>query len=106
MLKAIERVYTRKRISAEDAVVRGLSNRVVEHNQLLTEARALAAELSTQPRGALRESKPSVNLYVRRNIETVPSEIIERRFARTQGPEHGAAVAGHDRQAEAEPAEA
>jgi enoyl-CoA hydratase len=94
LLKAKELIYTGKRIGAQDAVACGLANRVVEHDKLLDEARALAAELAKQPRGALRESKSLLNLYVRRNIETVLDDLFERQFARTQGPEHGAIVAG------------
>lgn len=94
LLKAKELIFTGRRISAQEAVGCGLANRVVEHDRLLAEARSLAAELAGQPRGALRESKHLLNLYVRRNMETVLEELFKRQFERMQGAEHGAIVEG------------
>ncbi|HZR38404.1 MAG TPA: enoyl-CoA hydratase/isomerase family protein [Nevskia sp.] len=92
LLKAKEYILTGRRITPEQAVDCGLANRVVPHEQLLDEAHTLAAELATQPRTALRQTKALLNLYVRRNMETVLDELLQRQFEQTQGPEHGAIV--------------
>lgn len=94
LLKAKEFIYTGQRIAPEQAVACGLANRVVAHDSLMTEARSLAAQLAAQPRSALRETKKLLNLYVRRNIETVLEPLLVCQFAQTQGPEHGAIVQG------------
>lgn len=94
LLKAKEFIFTGQRITPEQAVACGLANRVVAHESLMDEARGLAAQMAKQPRSALRETKKLLNLYVRRNIETVMEPLLARQFEQTQGTEHGAIVQG------------
>lgn len=92
LLKAKELIFTGRRITAAEAVDCGLANRVVEHDRLMEEALALAAELARQPRQALCETKALLNLYIRRNIETLLDRLFERQSQRIRSGEHGAIV--------------
>jgi len=64
MLKAKEYLFTGDRITAEMAVQLGLANRVVPHEDLMTEALTLAGRLAEQPPQALQETKRSLNLHL------------------------------------------
>jgi enoyl-CoA hydratase len=64
MLKAKEYLFTGDRISPETAVQLGLANRVVPHEDLMTEALTLAGRLAEQPPQALQETKRSLNLHL------------------------------------------
>ena len=59
--KAMEMVLTGAPITAHEALTIGLVNRVVPATDLLREARALAAELSTKPVLALRYAMEAIN---------------------------------------------
>ena len=59
--KAMEMILTGAPISASEALAIGLVSRVVPANQLMTEARALAAELATKPPIALRYAIDAIN---------------------------------------------
>lgn len=93
LLRAKEYIYTGERIAPELAVSLGLANRVVPHERLAAEAMTLAQKLCGRPRQALRGSKQILNLYLRHAAGQVLDTLLERQFAQTQGPEHGAIVA-------------
>ncbi|MGE0384919.1 MAG: enoyl-CoA hydratase/isomerase family protein [Gammaproteobacteria bacterium] len=59
-----ELVFTGDRISPQEAVAWGLANRVVPHDQLMTEARALADKIMKKPAQAIRESKKILNRFL------------------------------------------
>ena len=59
--KAIEMILTGAPITAQDALAIGLVNRVVPPAELMTAARALAADLSTKAPVALRYALDAVN---------------------------------------------
>ena len=58
---AAELIFTGKRIDGEEAYRLGLVNEVVEDDELLDRARALAAEIASKPPVALRLSKRLLN---------------------------------------------
>ena len=88
LLRAKELIFTGDRINAEQAVEYGLANRVVPHDQLLTEARALAAKLLKQPREALRETKKLMNRYLHVSAAQHLDVTLGRQLAATLSEEH------------------
>lgn len=90
LLRAKELIFTGDRISAQQAVEFGLANRVVPHDQLLTEAHALAEKLLKQPRQALRETKKIMNLYLHQNAARILDTTLARQLAATLSAEHHA----------------
>jgi enoyl-CoA hydratase len=71
LLKAKEYLLTGERIPAELAVSLGLANRVVPHDELLSEAYALAERLAAQPWRAVRDTKRALNMHLSRAIRDV-----------------------------------
>ena len=59
--RAMEMILTGAAITAQDALAIGLVNRVVPAADLMTEARALAAELSTKAPIAMRHAMDAIN---------------------------------------------
>ena len=57
MAKASELIFTAATIDADTALSLGLINYVVEHDQLLTKAKEIAAKIASQPPQALRMTK-------------------------------------------------
>lgn len=57
MAKACELIFTAATIDAETALNLGLINYVVEHDQLMTKAKEIAAKIASQPPQALRMTK-------------------------------------------------
>lgn len=57
MAKAAEKAFTGEAISAQDALACGLVSRVVPVDQLLAEARALAAKIAANPGAVMRMTK-------------------------------------------------
>jgi enoyl-CoA hydratase/carnithine racemase len=55
--KAAEMAFTGEALTAEQALACGLVSRVVPHDQLLTEARALAAKIAANPGAVMRMTK-------------------------------------------------
>jgi enoyl-CoA hydratase/carnithine racemase len=55
--RTYEYLYTKPRLTAEQALDFGLVNRVVDRDKLEAEAQALAAEIATAPLTALRATK-------------------------------------------------
>ncbi|WP_201188589.1 enoyl-CoA hydratase/isomerase family protein [Pseudomonas fluorescens] len=90
LLRAKELIFTGDRISAQQAVEFGLANRVVAPENLLEEARALAAKLLKQPSQALRETKKLMNLYLHRSAAHMLDATLGRQLAATASPEHHA----------------
>ncbi|MCU1656475.1 MAG: echA8 29 [Pseudonocardiales bacterium] len=71
LLHAKEYLFTGDRIPAETAVQLGLANHVVEPDDLLTRAYALAERLANMPQRALRDTKRAVNLHLSRAVAGV-----------------------------------
>jgi enoyl-CoA hydratase len=88
LLRAKELIFTGERISAQQAVEFGLANRVVAHDKLMDEARALAEKLLKQPRQALRETKKIMNLYLHQAAARVLDTTLGRQLAATLSEEH------------------
>jgi enoyl-CoA hydratase/carnithine racemase len=88
LMRAKELIFTGDRISAEQAVAFGLATRVVEHEALMDEARALANKLLAQPRNALRESKKILNVHLRDSATRVLDVTLQAQFQATLGEEH------------------
>ena len=66
LLRAKEYLYTGARIPPDEAVALGLATRVVPADDLLDEARKLAARLAAQPGRALRDTKRTLNAHLAR----------------------------------------
>jgi len=90
LLRAKELIFTGERITAPQAVEFGLANRVVPHDHLMAEARALAERLLKQPRQALRETKKIMNLYLHQNAARILDTTLARQLAATLSAEHHA----------------
>jgi enoyl-CoA hydratase len=71
LLHAKELLLTGRRIEPEEAVARGLANRVVPAAQLLEEARSLAAEIAALPPQAVQDTKRAMNLYLQQGGRAV-----------------------------------
>ena len=90
LLRAKELIFTGDRITPGLAVELGLANRVVAHDDLLSEARTLADKLMNQPRQALRETKKLMNLYLHRNAAQMLDTTLARQLTATLSDEHHA----------------
>ncbi len=88
LLKAKELIFTGDRITPQMAVECGLANRVVSHDKLMDEARALAEKLLAQPRSALRETKKVLNLYLHNAAAQVLDTLLARQLTATISQEH------------------
>jgi enoyl-CoA hydratase len=71
MLRVKEYLFTGERIRAEDAERLGLANRVVEPDDLMDEALALAHRLAEQPAVALQDTKRALNLHLLASVERI-----------------------------------
>ena len=88
LLRAKELIFTGDRISPRQAVEFGLANRVVAHEDLISEARKLAEKLIAQPREALRESKKLMNLYLHRSAAQILDNQTSKQLTATLSAEH------------------
>jgi enoyl-CoA hydratase len=88
LLRAKELIFTGERITPQQAVEFGLANRVVAHDKLMEEARALADKLLKQPRQALRETKKIMNLYLHQSAARILDTTLGRQLAATLSEEH------------------
>ena len=68
ILRSREYLYTGDRIPAATAVELGLATRVVPGDDLLPEARKLAARIAAQPPAAVRGTKRVVNMHLSRAL--------------------------------------
>lgn len=71
MLKVKEYLFTGERIPAEVAEKVGLANRVVEPEELMDEAIALAQKLGGLPATALQDTKRALNLHLLDSVNRV-----------------------------------
>jgi len=69
--RAAELIFTAKMLDAEEALQIGLVNRVVAHENLLTEAGQMAAEIARMPVGAIRAAKQMLRHGSHSTIEQV-----------------------------------
>lgn len=94
LLKAKEFIFTGQRILPRQAVDCGLANRVVSHEQLMSEAQLLAEKLAAQPSGVLKDTKRIMNLYLQQSMATVLDTHLATQLHATQRPEHREIVEG------------
>jgi enoyl-CoA hydratase len=92
LLRAKELLFTGDRVRAEAAVALGIANRVVAHDDLLTEAMALAQRIAAQPVFALRETKRAVQLGIERGVAGVLEVAAESERESMATPEHRARI--------------
>jgi len=90
LLHAKEFLLTGRRVEPEEAVQRGLANRVVATDRLQEEALALAEELAALPSQAVQDTKRAMNLYLQQGgrgvLElSVASELHSFEFAAVGG---------------------
>lgn len=71
MSKASEMAFTGEALTAQQALACGLVSRVVAHESLLTEARALAARIAANPGGVLRMTKRLLREGERSSLESL-----------------------------------
>ena len=71
LLRAKELLFTGDRVGPDAAVELGLANRVIDHDDLHSEAVALAHRIAAQPRSALRETKRAIQLGVEHALDGV-----------------------------------
>jgi len=83
-----ELVFTGDRISAQQAVDWGLANRVVAHDQLLAEARALADKIMRKPPQAIRESKRLLNRFLQASATQHLDAVLATQMQCTLSEEH------------------
>jgi len=83
-----ELVFTGDRISPQDAVAWGLANRVVPHDQLMTEARTVAQKIMQKPSQAIRESKKILNRFLHVAATQHLDTMLATQTMLTQSPEH------------------
>jgi enoyl-CoA hydratase/carnithine racemase len=88
LLRAKELIFTGEKITAQTAVEMGLANRVVPHDDLMSEARTLAGKLLAQPAAALRETKKLMNLYLRNATTAVLDAQLNAQINAILGEEH------------------
>lgn len=68
--KAKELIYTADLIGAEEAERIGLVNKVVEHDQLMDEARKMASKIMKNAQLAVRYSKAAINKGLELDVDT------------------------------------
>jgi len=83
-----ELIFTGDRVSAQDAVAWGLANRVVPHDELMQEARALAEKIMKKPALAIRESKKIMNRFLVQSAAQHLDTTLATQMMCTQSEEH------------------
>lgn len=89
--KAKEYIYTARDITPEVAVDLGLVVDVVDHDELMTEARDLAGEIRDKPATAVRETKGIVDGT--QSYDEYSQAAIEAQWQARNDPEHAEAAA-------------
>ncbi|HEY3669639.1 MAG TPA: enoyl-CoA hydratase/isomerase family protein [Acidimicrobiia bacterium] len=92
LLKAKEYLLLGDRIPAQLAVDLGLANRVVPHDDVKTEALALAHRLAALPAHAVQDTKRALNLHVQRAISGILEYGLSAESEAFTSPEHRAAI--------------
>jgi enoyl-CoA hydratase len=92
LLKAKEYLLLGERIPAELAVELGLANRVVPHDQVKTEALALAHRLAALPPAAVQDTKRALNLHVQRALTGILEFGLSAESETFTSSEHRAAI--------------
>ncbi|MCZ7527958.1 MAG: enoyl-CoA hydratase/isomerase family protein [Acidimicrobiia bacterium] len=92
ILKAKELLLLGTRVSAQEALGLGLVNRVVPHDDLMTEALALAHRLAKLPPASVQDTKRSLNLHMKRAFHGVMDFAIAAESESFVTPEHHAKV--------------
>ena len=91
--RAKEYLFLGQKILPDKAVELGLASRVVEADNLMTEALALANRLVQVPRAALRDTKLGLNAYIEAQLDNAFELAFKGEEASMGSPEHAAAVA-------------
>jgi enoyl-CoA hydratase len=91
--RAKEYLFLGQRIMPDKAVELGLASRVVEAENLMTEALDLAHRLVKVPQAALRDTKRALNGYIEAQLENAFEIAFQGEEASMGSPEHAAAVA-------------
>ena len=91
--RAKEYLFLGQKILPDKAVELGLASRVVEADNLMTEALALANRLVQVPRAALRDTKLGLNAYIEAQLDNAFETAFKGEEASMGSPEHAAAVA-------------
>ncbi|MCV7282420.1 enoyl-CoA hydratase/isomerase family protein [Mycolicibacterium flavescens] len=91
--RAKEYLFLGSRIPAEKAVEFGLASRVVDGDQLMAEAMALAHRLSTVPPAALQRTKTALNEYLRPQLAGAFESALTGELDSMGSVEHREAVA-------------
>ena len=90
--KAAELIFTAKMFDAEEAFQIGLINRLVEHENLLSEAEQMAREIAGMPPGAVRMAKQLIRHGSHSTLEQVLDYEALVFHHRTRTKEHYEAV--------------
>ncbi|WP_068160639.1 enoyl-CoA hydratase/isomerase family protein [Rhodococcus phenolicus] len=88
ILRSREYLFTGDRIPASTAVELGLASRITAPDDLLPEARLLAARLAAQPAQALRGTKRVVNMYLSQALAGPMQAGFAAEVGTMQTPEH------------------
>ena len=91
--RAKEYLFLGQKILPDKAVELGLASRVVEADNLMTEALALANRLVQVPRAALRDTKLGLNAYIEAQLDNAFETAFKGEEASMGSPEHATAVA-------------
>jgi enoyl-CoA hydratase len=91
--RAKEYLFLGQKIMPNKAVELGLASRVVEAENLMAEAIALAHRLVKVPHNALRDTKFALNGYIEAQLENAFETAFKGEEASMGSPEHAAAVA-------------
>lgn len=79
--KALELIFSAEMVAAQDAARLGLFSRVVPHDRLADETRALAAELAAKPPLALALAKQAVYAAERKSLQQMLDVELENQMA-------------------------
>ncbi len=92
MSKAAELAFTGDTIDAEEALACGLASKIVPHDSLMDEARALAARIARNPSHALRMTKKLLREAQFSRLETLLEMSAAFQALAHHNPAHDAAV--------------
>lgn len=93
LIRAKEYLFTGERIPPAQAVQWGLANRVVHHDDVLSEALKLAHRLAALPRQALVDTKRALNLHAQMALAFVMDFALTAERESMGSPEHISRIA-------------